>query len=115
MSEAKHTPGEWKIAGEDTPDVEPFVYAPSEDGRCNRMYFKVNAGWLHSRPGSERTSREEVMAVARLCRAAPDLLKALQRAVDFIGQSDDYTTGRSPGAHGLVQDLSAAIAKATGQ
>lgn len=43
----------------------------------------------------------------------PSLLVAAQRALDFIGQSQDYKTGHT-GAGQIVGDLSAAIKRAQG-
>jgi hypothetical protein len=96
MSEAKHTPGPWLIAGEDA----TFVYALGP-------VLKSNIFWAHVQAaGPERASREECKANARLIAAAPELLAALEKV---------WSEGVIPDGFALLQDqVCDAIAKATG-
>ena len=63
---SEHTPGPWKIVGEDM----RFVYAPGKDG-TNRFSTHVAPGHI---PGYD--DEETQQANARLIAAAPDLLAA---------------------------------------
>jgi hypothetical protein len=96
--ETKHTPGEWKIAGEDA-DKQTFVYALNDCG-SNRFWFDIQPGWTDDK---QRTSNTELSANARLIAAAPALLEALQDALTLLWPSTDEH-----------QKALAAIAKATG-
>lgn len=61
MSKTKHTPGPWKIAGED----KTFVYASGPLG-TNSFWASVQFA------GPERISKHEAEANALLIAAAPD-------------------------------------------
>ena len=95
MSEAKHTPGPWQSGESDDfgpigITAGPFDMPPLPNGIWVQV-AKVN------RHG------EQTMANAKLIAAAPDLLEACRRALDYI--ADDVTER---------DILAAAIRKATG-
>jgi hypothetical protein len=74
---SKHTPGEWKLASD---EGAGFVYSLNARG-VNRFWFNVSPGNLDDK---SRTPDEECMANARLCAAAPELLRALKRCLPLI-------------------------------
>ena len=79
MSEAKHTPGEWKSFG-------IYVYQIDGDG------YKRRIADCSSKPANIITVDEimEDSANAHLIAAAPDLLEALEAAQRFIQNGIKY-------------------------
>lgn len=75
MSNLEHKPGSWKI--DDT-----TVYALDETGRVNRFSAQIQGGYASYR--DERTTPDELAAIARLISAAPDMLAALQNASGLL-------------------------------
>ena len=113
-NEFKHTPGPWAI-NEDPYDRWKFK------GGWNGKIVAGNGASVYNGPSSFNSLRcdteDEAKANARLIAAAPELLEALNSAVEFI---DTYGSHRhlhdSPEscAHCiLLQAARAAIAKAT--
>ena len=103
MSEqAKHTPGPWLLRSS-------TVYALDATGTTNRFWAQPQVGWVEN--GVAYTSEDELTANARLIAAAPDLLAAANRALNYIQATE--------GELGITLDsgdmLRAAIAKALGQ
>lgn len=99
---AGHTPGPYDC-------VDRTIYRLDETGTCNRFVAQVQGGYV-SRPQGwdlgEHTSEAELLAVARLFAAAPDLLEALEAFV--AGDSADDIDTR-------YENARQAIAKARGE
>ena len=96
----KHTPGEW-------------LYASTETG-----YSVVDTdGFFICRLTKEAASSRNIGAHARLISAAPDLLRALKWAEDFIdfaaSEAWEIPLGQAARFVGLNQCIHAAINKAT--
>ena len=93
----KHTPGPWNF------------YDDSNDGKTNRIEIvavgKTVARIYHSVPAEDLPN-------ARLIAAAPDLLEALETALDGWQREFEYLAKRTPE---WVTKARAAIAKATGE
>ena len=98
MSEAKHTPGPWRITRSPKPQA-------STDRRDWPQLIHYNDGKYEGVLAIVQTDRAE--ANARLIAAAPDLLEAAANAVNAF-DSDD---GGLPKAIDLLES---AIKKATG-
>jgi hypothetical protein len=101
MSEAKHTPGPWRR--------EQDIILAGEIGVAE--IFQIDEP---SRPTDERPTRAdceaEEQANAHLVAAAPDLLKALRRAVGaMIGLE------HLPSIEGALREARAAIARSAGK
>lgn len=107
---SKHTPGPWVVR------CDYVVQAPAyEDGRLVPV----------AQPYGVNCDGTDLFANARLIAAAPELLEALNAAVEAIehGGLDDvmccngWDCGCRASTNGdlLVHDLRAAIAKATGK
>ncbi len=94
---AAHTPGPW-VCYADLPSTEPDWHIVTTS---NRLRVLAN---VHIEPGNKTDE-----ANARLIAAAPDLLAIALRFRDYTKGPDGY---RYP--LGSVQELDAAIAKATG-
>lgn len=96
MTETKHTPGPWMLDG-------LTVYALNDKG------WNIFASLVQD----PNTPRSELLANARLMRAAPDMLEALEmvRDADDDCRADGLLT--IPGAARFKID--AAIAKARGE
>jgi hypothetical protein len=103
----KHTPGPWKIAGEDA-EKQTFIYALNERG-SNRFWFDIQPGWTDDK---QRTSSAELSANALLIAAAPELLEALRAITDQLERIGD-TRYDKDGQY--IDAARAAIAKATGE
>ena len=87
MSESKYTPGPWTIEPYDKFDKQIFIVEP------------------RAVVDNDDVDHEEAAANARLIRACPDLLEALQEIVKLAAEK----------AHGPISARArAAIAKATG-
>jgi hypothetical protein len=93
MEQTKHTAGPWKIT------------KVMELRKATHYAVKHNDGTGSF--STEVVAQCEREANARLIAAAPDLLAALQWAMDNAEWSNDTATGTDP--------IRAAIAKATGQ
>jgi hypothetical protein len=112
MEQTKHTPGPWKWSMSGTFD-KSRVLAPTGQGDEHVTIATTDLTHIHaafamtgeSVPDGFTHANEE--ANARLIAAAPDLLAALQWAMDNAEWSNDTATGTDP--------IRAAIAKATGQ
>lgn len=89
MGDVKHTPGPWDIS--EYKDGHAFVFDPDMGFVCNVM-----------------TGSSEGVANARLIAAAPDMLKALKRMVDWFEQDNPDP------AYDELMLARAAIAKAEG-
>ena len=93
----KHTPGPWNF------------YDDSNDGKTNRIEIvavgKTVARIYHSVPAEDLPN-------ARLIAAAPDLLDALETALDGWQREFEYLAKRTPE---WVTKARASIAKATGE
>lgn len=85
----KHTPGPWDVQGDTYVTVNSLIIA-----HCKQ------AG---------RTSLDEAMANARLIAAAPDLLAALEKVIDY------HVTGINPLSDAAILSARAAIARARGE
>lgn len=75
-----HTPGPWNVAsGEIISDTRYVakIYDWSNPGQCAPAYAEINAGL-----------RAESDANARLIAAAPELLGALRKIVDYSGRTE---------------------------
>ena len=97
MSTAKHTPGKWEV-GDQGDDLT--IYPPDS-----------HAGFIAK--VSSRKSTEEAGANARLIAAAPDLLAACKAAMG-PARMDEWEHAGSV-RHNALQELSTAIAKASGE
>jgi len=97
----KVAPGNWKT-------VENTVYQLNYFNH-NRWYFHVQPGWTDE---DERTSEEELKAVARLAAAAPKLLEALQWYIEI--DEVDNSEGNAFWLEGKAQ-AEAAVAAALGE
>lgn len=76
-NQTKHTPGPWLIADES----KTFVYALGKEG-TNVFSCNVESA------GTERASKREKEANARLIASAPELLEALKSVIEEIDMSD---------------------------
>ena len=100
MSEAKHTPGPWRVEVDTDPEASwerkwPTINAEKyEVVGCEGFY------------GDYETD----MANARLIVAAPDLLEALQGMIEVVSNTEYGEIDRKL----AVKDARATIAKATG-
>lgn len=87
------------------------VYAPNDRNNANRFTAYVQ---------DAHSSREDLLSVARMMQAAPDLFKALQAARLFISNGIELGYITMPDAdtpdpaHATLPMIDAAIAKATG-
>ena len=95
MSEAKHTPGPWRVALGNS----GAILAPSPSGTPDRyvqVIYHDGDNYIYQSPGD-----------ARLIAAAPELLEALERVEKILDRSDVWAMGET---HKFVL---ATIAKAT--
>lgn len=97
--ETKHTPGPWTVASPD----EISVNAGTE----GRVAILTNLRGALGMKG--RRDPNEVIANARLIATAPELLEALQHAIDWLNAAGVAET--MP----VQQQARAALAKATGE
>lgn len=94
---SKHTPGPWAVHG----DIGTLIGSDDRKMMLAEVLYKhVVTEW--GRP------LDEAQANARLIAAAPDLLAVVESAANWFGE-----LGNDDGAQGLLDDLRAAIAKAT--
>lgn len=106
MSEAKYTPGPWRVVIDD--DGNPLSGRPSvqasEELDCAIVHWDgfVQTCWRSAR------GDKEIHANARLIAAAPDLLAA---CIDFVRKVDAGEARRTRS----YQQMKAAIAKAEGR
>jgi len=109
MSEAKHTPGPWRIVIDD--DGNPLsgrpMVAAAPELDCGIVHWDgfVQPYWRSAR------GDKEIHANARLIAAAPDLLEALEWALDAW---DTHMKTGYPMQGDWESDAIAAIAKAKG-
>ncbi len=94
MSENKHTPGPWHVCGNDNGPGERYLHI----GAKSSMMVLASMNEVHT----------DTVANARLMAAAPDLLRAAQRALNVIR----HTTGATATSGNVVGALESAIAKA---
>jgi hypothetical protein len=76
----KHTPGPWELSN----DHKPSPYVIRQVGRFGGLASVK----FHGFNKTER-AREEQAANARLIAAAPDLLDALEEAIEVVGSWGD--------------------------
>lgn len=100
MSELKHTPGPYLRDGLTIYTLEP--------GRFRGKTIERNRWAAHVYREGTEASDAELLAVARLFAAAPELLEALEETLNWL---TSYPGG---GALGCYDKARAAIAKATG-
>jgi hypothetical protein len=107
---ARHTPGPWSIGDENNACCDVLLGTEhnltcSMDRRDNNTFAEV-------------ISREEMLANAHLIAAAPDLLEACQKLVDWDEREKDHAIGfmeRIFLCAEAFELMNAAIAKATGE
>lgn len=97
----QHTPGPWLTEGN-------LIYALDETGRVDRFCARVFQP-SRIRASSPRTPDAELQANVSLITAAPDLLEALETAVEW----DSHDSKGVPAV--WLESALAAIAKARGQ
>lgn len=105
MSEAKHTPGPWRLPH--------FV---SEDSGCDCGYIFANDDRMgavasvhfHKRECDDNPPKDEAKANARLIAAAPDLLEALKA----VAALDECEAHFEDAFERLLPQIRAAISKA---
>jgi len=108
---AQHTEGPWEIstdgAGADICVIYGGPRRPTDDGK--------GQGWVYVTGARRILDESEQEANANLISAAPDLLEALEDAIDrlemFIASCGQWADG---GDHDAVSNGHAAIAKARG-
>lgn len=107
MSEAKHTPGPWKmIEGKaDLRQMSSIVLANDPDYQI----AYVNTEWSH------KAGREQDLANARLIAAAPDLLRIALKIMDSYDAGHLIYSWGTKGGNSQVEMLRSAIAAATGK
>ena len=99
---SEHTPGPWET---DRNNVHSAQIAT--------IHHCLNNDWVEVwSPNAFAASEEEMEANARLIAAAPDLLEALQAALEY-----DYHAAAAGSARQMVieEKILSAIAKATGE
>jgi hypothetical protein len=96
----QHTPGPWEV---EHPFDEPGVYvgAPSTALVCK--LYPVDGRWVGDK-------REDIDANARLIAAAPEMLAALEYALEAVDYYHEHE-----GASEMRKAVRAAIAKAEGR
>ena len=108
MSEVKHTPGPWEVIIDD--DGNPLsgrpMVAATPELDCAIVHWDgfVQPYWRSAR------GDKEIHANARLIAAAPDLLEALERCLNFIENSESEMGETLP----CGEYARAAIARAKG-
>ncbi|SDR37197.1 hypothetical protein SAMN05443245_5195 [Paraburkholderia fungorum] len=106
MSEIKHTAGPYERVGTTVFALQHYGWRKGEEQFCNRVYANVQAG-----PGC---SPKEAEAVAMLFQAAPELLDLLIKARRYVGLVPCDAVPSDDPIYGVMDDIDAAIAKATG-
>ena len=101
---AVHTPGPWFVERRwsNGGEIIPRITCASDDDR--------GCGWIADLIGAPYLGHKSTLPNARLIAAAPDLLSALEQALQWI-EVDESTHGRTFGAGNVARE---AIAKATG-
>jgi hypothetical protein len=102
MITTTHTPGPWEVHEYGDGDSLAIHYSDND-----RICFMATHG------GSQ-AQWEAIQANARLIAASPDLLAMLHCAENWLREYDMQNSPDS-GAHELLRDIRAAIAKATGE
>lgn len=101
--EKKHTPGPWQLKVAEFGGPHEVSFAPKSYGRIASVF---TPGFQNL---PEAPTTQECEANARLIAAAPDLLEALEAALEYLDANpDDYSNPRANIAR-------AAIAKALGE
>lgn len=113
--ESKHTPGPWEVRDE----FSPYEYGTVE------VYKEDGNKWIASALGTHvgPSTKEEAKANANLIAASPDLLEAIQHALNLkdLWSADQYGTvpsdyeGTKNALQQMQDKLEAAYLKATGQ
>lgn len=98
-----HTPGPWKMEC-----IDGQIFIGSEPDSDDFVFGHQIADMVQSRARGTKTSRR-VISDARLIIAAPDLLEALKRSLDWLAS---YPGGSAQSAYDTAR---AAIAKAEGK
>ena len=110
MTQGKHTPGPW-VVSKDSNKVRRIFAGESGPQVATASVF---ANWMPVERLAEAHATAD--ANARLIAAAPDMLEALQSAQEsiatFIGV---HGYPSDSGAGDVLQEVSAAIARATGE
>jgi len=101
-----HTPGTWTVLPE-----EPEMDYIRIRGQCLGARYKIANVMSPSYKGVNESELVETMANARLIAAAPDLLKALQRTLNWLSS---YQGEAALGPSGPYEQARSAIAAATG-
>lgn len=117
MEEKRFTPGPWKTDEryEDSTEIvdsKGFSHVTAEPCAILLGWDEHFQHWSDSKEAYRDISREEQMANANLIAAAPELLEALQIAMDVIKGGQDVNYLRR---YGAVNKARAAIAKALGK
>jgi hypothetical protein len=102
---AKHTPGPWRIAAKNF-DTSFYVIHGNDEAKREVQVVKMSYG---THPIPEFLERKE--ADARLIAAAPELLSALVRLVNWAKAHDAICFIETKD----IESAKAAIAKATGE
>ncbi len=100
----QHTPGPWKWDPEWSADWK-YAY---EDLTANEVTILQ---CCHNLEGGLSLSTPD----ARLIAAAPDLLEALESALPFVEDAAEDEIYKSHRVHRVLNEIRAAIAKATGE
>lgn len=104
MGGVKHTAGPWVAAPYSSMVGAPVVASPSGRPVCSVTYFALGDGF---------EGHDEVSAAnARLIAAAPDLLEALELALEYFNSAQAQLSASGQVARDAAR---AAIAKATGE
>ena len=110
---AKHTPGPWIVRDNGEGWVCPIIDSPSVGGGYYASIATATQRDPHPREGGG-ISTTTARANARLIAAAPDLLAALEKAVEHYGKpGGPWSVPSEPGT--WIADACAAIAKAKGE
>lgn len=96
----QHTPGPWSVETDHHNNAPEYIRAYAD----GEMYDLASV--LCDETGNAKTN-------ARLIAAAPDLLNMLRNAENWFREYD-VQNGPDSGAQLLLEDIRAAIAKATG-
>ena len=86
-TEAKHTPGEWKVRFFRPSDPESDFFVEANNNNMPQLGYGIEI--LQDDYGDHNGyPREQRLADAKLIAAAPDLLKALKYAVRFLKKEE---------------------------
>jgi len=102
----KHTPGPWQILDPSGDPFESNTRKVIASGKHGGLICDASVHWYD--PVTARAN-------ARLIAAAPDLLAALELALEQIGQFTGWGKVTDPDAEAALADGRAALAKAKGE